>query len=327
MCTAITFQTKDHYFGRNLDLEFHYRESVTIMPRNYTFQMRYMPALDKHFAMIGTATIDSDYPLYYDATNEYGLSMAALNFPGNAVYLPVSDRKQNVAPFELIPWLLCQCKTVDGALKKLDSINLANISYSEAFPLTPLHWLLADKERSVTIEPTVNGLEITDNPVGVLTNNPPFAYHMFNLSNYMHISNQVPQNHICPGISLKPYSNGMGGIGLPGDLSSASRFIRAVFIKWNSVCADDDDSSINQFFHILNSVEQQSGCVQVGNKYEKTVYSSCCNTDTGVYYYTTYENRQITGVSMHSSDLNLSALTAFPLRTSQQIKMENENEL
>ena len=323
MCTAITFKTKDHYFGRNLDLEYHYKESVTIMPRNYVLPMRCMSNLKSHYAMIGMATLDKDYPLFYDATNEHGLSMAALNFPGNAVYRPVTNAKQNIAPFELIPWILGRCKTVNEALEQLENINLANIAYSDTFPLTPLHWLLSDKTRSVTVEPEETGLQLTDNPVGVLTNNPPFSYHMHNLSNYMRISSKSPQNHICPGLSIKPFSNGMGSIGLPGDLSSASRFARAVFVKWNSVCQSDESSSISQFFHILNAVAQQSGCVQIDDKFEKTVYSSCCNTDTGVYYYTTYENSQVTGVSMRNVDLDLNKITAYPLRTVQQIRMEN----
>jgi choloylglycine hydrolase len=115
----------------------------------------------------------------------------------------------------------------------------------------------------------------------------------------------------------------MGGLGLPGDLSSASRFIKAAFTKLNSLSKDGESASISQVFHILNSVSQQQGCVKIGNLYEKTIYSSCCNTTKGIYYYTTYENSQITGIRMHSENLNQHDLIQFPLIKGQQIRMEN----
>ena len=115
MCTAITYQTNHHYFGRNLDLEYSYRETVTVTPRNYPFTFRSGTRWEQHYAMIGMAYVQEGYPLYYEATNEKGLSAAGLNFPGNAVYHPYAEGKHNVAPFELIPWLLGQCATLQEA--------------------------------------------------------------------------------------------------------------------------------------------------------------------------------------------------------------------
>ena len=323
MCTAITFQTKHHYFGRNLDLEYHYRETVTITPRNYCLKFRHAGEIPSHYAIISMATIEDDYPLYYDATNEFGLSMAGLNYPHFAVYQTLSQHKTNVAPFEFIPWILAQCKTVLEAETLFNTTNLADIPYSEKYPLTPLHWIISDKSKSIAVEPTANGLEIYQNPIGILSNSPGFDYQMYNLANYLNLTSQWPQNRFSDDINLKPYSAGMGAIGLPGDLSSVSRFVRAAFTKLNSVCDEDENSSISQFFHILDTVAQQSGCVQVNGKLEKTIYSSCCNTDTGVYYYTTYENRQITAVSLYGVDLNCNQLFSYPLRKTQQIKSEN----
>ena len=106
MCTAITYSTKDHYFGRNLDLEHSYRTTVTITPRNYPLHFRRLADQEQHFAIIGMALVEGNYPLYFDATNEHGLSMAGLNFPGNAVYHPEKNDAYNVTPYELIPWIL-----------------------------------------------------------------------------------------------------------------------------------------------------------------------------------------------------------------------------
>lgn len=323
MCTAISFFTNDHYFGRNLDLEYAYKESVTITPRNFPLSFLKMPAMDHHYAIIGIAYINRNYPLYYDATNEYGLSIAALNFPGNAVYQPYMPTKDNVTPFELTPWLLGQCKTVDEAKKLLGNTNLLDQAFSEELPLTPLHWLLSDRTQSIVLEPTAQGLNIYDNPVRVLTNNPPFPYHLYNLQNYINLTAKTPVNRFSEELLLEPYSRGMGAMGLPGDLSSSSRFVRAAFTLHNSQCNPDQISSITQFFHILGAVAQQEGCVQINGKYEKTVYSSCCNANKGIYYYKTYTNNQITAVDMHKENLNSGQLIEFPLRHDQIICYEN----
>ena len=323
MCTAITYRTKDHYFGRNLDFEYSYNACVTVTPRQYPLPFRFVADIPTRFAIIGMAMVDNGYPLYFDATNEHGLSMAGLYFPGNAVYLPEYPSKDNIAPFELIPWILGQCCTVEQAKNLLFRTNLIDSQYNADYPLSPLHWMIADNESAITAEPTAQGIRVYENPIGVLTNNPPFDYHIQNLSNYMNLTREEPTNRFSPNHTIEPYSRGMGAIGMPGDLSSASRFIRAAFTKFNSISEDNESASISQFFHILGAVAQQRGCVKVGDGYEKTIYSSCCNTDKGIYYYTTYENAQITAVSLHNTDLNGNKLTQFPLVLEQQIRMEN----
>ena len=323
MCTAVSFNTHNHYFGRNLDLEYHFNEQVVITPRKFPFVFRHKNTISEHYAIIGIAVVEEGFPLYYDATNECGLSMAALNFPGYTAYFPVDATKDNIAPFELIPWFLCQCRTIVDCRELLNKINIVDIPFNKNFPNTPLHWLISDRKESIVIEQTKAGLSIYDNPIGVLTNSPPFPYHLCNLQNFLNITAKEPENRFSKHLNLTPYSRGMGGIGLPGDLSSASRFVRAAFTKANSLCDPNECSSVSQFFHILGSVKQQRGCVQVGDHYEITYYSSCCNTDTGVYYYTTYENAQITAISMHNEALNSKQVIAYPLITEQLIRIEN----
>ena len=323
MCTAITFSSNDQYFGRNLDFEHDFGECVVITPRNYHLPYRYKDTDTHHFAMIGMALVANEYPLYFDATNECGLSMAGLYFPGNAVYLPYKEHADNITPFEFIPWILSQCKDICQAKALLQNLNLVNESFNDQYPLSPLHWIIADKTAAITVEPTANGIKTFDNPIGVLTNNPPFDFHMHNLANYLNLTNNEPTNRFAPTYPITPYSRGMGAIGLPGDLSSASRFVRAAFVKLNSVCENTENASVNQFFHILHSVEQQNGCAKVGDLYEKTIYTSCCNTDKGIYYYTTYDNSQITGICMYNTDLNQNSLSVFPLVTTLQLRIEN----
>lgn len=324
MCTAVTYKTKDFYFGRTLDYEHSFGEKITITPRNFPFTFRKVEELKSHYAIIGMATIVEEYPLYFDATNEKGLSMAGLNFPGNADYKPYVIGKENVAPFELIPWILGQCATVKEAKEKLTGMNLLDISFSESLPLSPLHWIISDRNASVTLESVKEGLKIYDNPMGVLTNNPPFDMMQIYLSNFMGLTNKVAENRFAEGFEPNVYSRGLGAMGLPGDLSSASRFVKAAFTKMNSVSGESEAESISQFFHILGSVTQQRGCVMVNEQdYEITIYTSCCNTDKGIYYYTTYENSRITGVDMHKEDLDGYNLISYPLMTEQQIYMQN----
>ena len=324
MCTAATYQTRDFYFGRTLDYEFSYGDEVTITPRGYAFAFRHAGRLDHPYAMIGMAHVAQDYPLYYDAMNEKGLCMAGLNFVGNAAYADVIPGRENVAQFELIPYLLGQCASVAEARDRLARLNLVGTPFSAQLPAAQLHWLLADQHQAVVIESMADGLHIYDNLVGVLTNNPPFPQQLFQLNNYMNLSPRQPENRFAPQLPLAPYSRGMGALGLPGDLSSASRFVRVAFTRMNAVSGDSEAESVSQFFHILGSVEQQRGCCEVRDgQYEITLYTSCCSAARGIYYYTTYENRQITAVDMHRENLNGSALIRYPLITEQQIAHQN----
>lgn len=323
MCTAITYQTRDHYFGRNLDLEYSYNETVTITPRNYPFRFRQAGPLGRHYAMIGMAYVTDDYPLYYDATNEKGLSMAGLHFPGNAVYRSEAVRRDPIAPFEFIPWILGQCATAAEAREQLAWIDLVDIAFREDLPPSPLHWLIADRQEAIVVEAVSDGLHVYDNPVGVLTNNPPFDFQMTNLCNYMGLHNGAPEKKFSDALELHAHSRGMGALGLPGDFSSVSRFVKAAFVKQNAVSEDSEAASVNQFFHMLGSVAMPRGCVSVDGKYEITVYSSCCNTDRGIYYYTTYENSHITGIDLHKADLNAHTLFSYPLIREKQPQMQN----
>lgn len=371
MCTAVSFVTKDHYFGRNLDYEFSYEESIVITPGKYSFSFRnemvnkYESGIeceqmqeaykDKKFAMIGVAYVVNNYPLYYDAVNEKGLGMAGLLFAGNAVYVPIEkegipvycsrkasefgeEKKEDgsvyVASYEFIPWILRRCSNVESAVQLLKRICITDQEFSRELPPSPLHWMLADQNSTIVVEAVEGGLKIYDNPVHVLTNNPTFDYHLMNLSNYTALSAYEPDEFFCNTVSLPAYSRGMGGIGLPGDLSSTSRFVRAAFTRMNSVCGESEKESVSQFFHILGSVEQQKGCVRLTareqgcenairatketeEKYEITIYSSCCNASKGIYYYKTYNSFGIEAVEMRKQDLAGNELLIFPMRTGE----------
>lgn len=323
MCTAATYKTKDFYFGRTLDYEFSYGEKIVITPRNYRFDFEYMGEAKEHLAIIGMAHVSDNYPLYYDGINEAGLGMAGLNFVGNAKYGEDLDDKKNVAQYEFIPWILCQCHSVKAAKELLLDSNITARPFKD-FPCASLHWIIADKEEAITVECMEDGMHIYENEVGVLTNNPSFDKQMFNLNNYSHLSVKDPEDTFSENISLTRYSRGMGAIGLPGDLSSASRFVRVAFAKLNAVSDDSEQSSVSQFFHILGSVWQNRGLCEVApGKFEITIYASCCNADKGIYYYKTYDNHQITAVDMNKENLDQDRLIEYPMINEGSFNFQN----
>ncbi len=325
MCTAISYKTKDHYFGRTLDYERSFGEEVVVCPRKYPFHFRYEKEMGEHYAMIGMAHVEGGYPLYYDAANERGLCVAGLNFVESTRYATVlSKNKTNILQFELIPWLLARCASADEAVSVLEGMNLLGEPYNDKLPTARLHWLIADRDRAVVAESTEEGIRIYEDPVGVLTNEPPFPVQLFGLNDHMGLSPKVAENRFSSSLKLSPYSRGMGAIGLPGDLSSRSRFVRAAFARMNSVSEEGETESVGQFFHILGTVEQVRGlCELEDGGYEMTVYTSCINADKGIYYYTTYGNRQITAVDMRRENLNGERLCRFLLIENEQIRKQN----
>lgn len=301
MCTAVSYNANGHFFGRNLDLECGYGEKVVIAPRNYKLKMRCGEKLQKHYAIIGMAAVSDGYPLYFDAANEKGLCMAALNFPNNAVYHPENKEKINIAPFEFIPYVLGRCKNIAETWDLLVNINLASINFSDTLPLSPLHWLISDGERALTVESVKAGLRFYENSVGVLTNNPPFLKQIENLEKYRDVFLQKqPQNN-----GGEDYSLGLDSKGLAGGFASADRFVRAAFVKQKSPTDISGEAAINHFFHILNSVAMPKGCVITpSGEYEYTRYSCCIDCKKGDYYYTTYDSGEKLKFSLRDCDLS-----------------------
>ncbi len=309
MCTAVALNCGKFYFGRTLDNHCSYGEEAVVTPRSFRFDFRCGQRLLPHYALIGTACVKGGYPLYYEAMNEKGLCMAGLNFVGNAKFYRPTEGKLNLAQFELLPYILGKADSVKSALSLLKEINLVNTPFDDKTPVAELHYMIADRNGAVTVEFVKDGLKIYKNRAGVLTNNPPFDIQIFNLNNYLKLSPEEPKNKFLKG--LKPYSLGMGAFGLPGDLSSQSRFVRAAFLAHNAVCPDK--SGVSTFFHVLNGVEQPLGCCKTPQGgYEHTVYSSCMCAEEGVYYFSTYGCRRIRAVSLSRCRVDGDKLIRFP---------------
>lgn len=322
MCTAISYRSNKFYFGRTLDHDESYEEEVTVIPRHFPLPHLSRPA--DHYAIVGMAHIVNNYPLLYDGVNEKGLAMAGLNFVGFSHYSAPGDDANNIPAYAFISSILGACASVVEVKSFLENIRITNENYSDDLPSPHLHWIIADKTESITVESCADGLHIHDNPLGILTNNPPFPQQLLHLSNFMMLTEKPPRNNFPGTTDLSVYSNGMGAIGLPGDFSSQSRFVRASFLCGSAARESTESGCITQFFHILDSVAQIDGCCQLPNgNYEKTVYSSCCNCEEGIYYYTSYSNRQVSAIHMHNCELKSNQLFRYPLLLKQQIKNQN----
>lgn len=327
MCTSLTFTGSYPCFGRNLDLEESFGEEIVITPRAFPLAFRRLPRQENHYAMIGMAHMAGGVPLYAEAVNEKGLYMAGLNFPGNACYFPhAGDGAAEAAPYELIPWLLGQCASVAEAEPLLDRLRLLDEPFAPGLPLAPLHWHLSDGKRTLVLESMADGLHIHTDPVGVLTNNPPFDFHLTNLRQYLNLTAAAPENRFHPALSLSPFGQGMGSLGLPGDPSPVSRCVRAAFYKWNSPWPEEEGERMAQFFHVLDGVAMVPGSVRTPEgKLDRTLYSCCIcpRPDRVAYYYKTVSNSRICGVAMDRRNMEGTEPVCFPLRTIQDIHWQN----
>ena len=284
MCTAVYYRGKNHYFGRTLDLEYHYQEEVVVTPRNYTLAWRCGGGLTSHYAYIGMATMAGEVPLYYDGVNEMGVGVAALRFADYAHY----EREQGgtfLCAFEVLPYLLSQGESARACVELLKGIYLADTPFSGDYPTTPLHFLLTDGEENFTVEPLAKGLTIFQNEVGVLTNAPDFAMQMSHYEGYRHLS---------------PAYRSKGAEGLPGNWTSQSRFVRGAYLARHM-----EEGDHNTFFHLMDSLAVPAGSsITEDGGVTRTIYTSCCDLDTGDYHYITHRQRAIGCVSLREQDLD-----------------------
>lgn len=318
MCTAFTLRAGGAlYFGRNMDLTCHFGESVVVTPAAFSFPASGGESFTTRHAMIGMANVTDGCPLYAEAVSETGLCMAALNFPGNAVYLPPQRAAgRRAAPYELIPLVLGSCENLAQARALLERVELVAVPFRPHLPLAPLHFLLADSSGALVAEQTGEGMRLYPNPYGVLTNNPPFPFHTENVRQYLALSPGQPESILWDDPPLTPFSQGMGAMGLPGDFSSPSRFVKTLFCKRNSLCPGDELSCVSQVFHILDSVAMVRGSVRTAEgESDLTTYSCCVNATTGSYYYKTYDNSALTRVDLTKERRRAPGLTVFPLET------------
>lgn len=312
MCTGVRFTDKDGnmYFGRNLDWSVGYGQKVVITPRGYKYKSAFLGEMANSPAVIGMGIVAENVPLYFDCANENGLAIAGLNFPGYAAYAPDAiDGKTNVAAYEFPLWVALNFKTVDEVEKALHNVAIVAKPINDQYPVSELHWLIGDAKRSIVVEYTANGMEIFDNAVDILTNQPGYGWHKENLRNYMNLFPQMPKEVRWEKATMKPFGSGSLMRGLPGDYYSPSRFVRVAYLNTHYPVQADEASNVSRLFHTLTGVAMIDGAAaMIDGNFEKTVYTGGYSTATQTYYYNTYEDPAIKSVALKDQKLDTDEL-------------------
>lgn len=329
MCTGLTLETKEglHLFGRNMDIEYSFNQSIIFIPRNFKCSnIETNKELTTKYAILGMGTIFNEYPTFADGMNEKGLGCAGLNFP---IYASYSEKpiegKNNIPVYDFLLWILANFSSLEEVKDGLKNTNIVDIPINKNTPNTTLHWIISDSTgKSIVVEQTKEKLNVFDNNVGVLTNSPTFDWHITNLNQYVSMNyNQIPNLELREQ-SLTALGQGTGLVGLPGDFTPASRFIRASFLR--DALLKNNKNSINliDFFHILNNVAMVRGSIRtLAEKSDITQYTSCMCLEKGIYYYNTYENNQINAIDMNKEDLDGNQIKIYSYKTDLSINFEN----
>lgn len=312
MCTGVRFSDDkgNMYFGRNLDWTTPYGQKVVITPRGYKYKSAFLGEMAKSPAIIGMGIIAENTPLYFDCANEWGLAVAGLNFPGYASYESEAvDGKTNVAAYEFPLWVALNFKTVDEIEKELAKVAIVAKPINDKYPVSQLHWIIGDKERSIVVEYTENGMEVFKNDVDILTNQPGYGWHKENLRNYMNLFPQMPKEVKWRDATFTPFGSGSLMRGIPGDYYAPSRFVRVAYLNTHYPVQSDEASNVSRLFHTLTGVAMIEGAAAMADGlFEKTIYTGGYSTATKTYYYSTYEDPAIKSVAMKDYDLDAAEL-------------------
>lgn len=329
MCTGLALETKDglHLFGRNMDIEYSFNQSIIFIPRNFKcVNKSNKKELTTKYAVLGMGTIFDDYPTFADGMNEKGLGCAGLNFP---IYVSYSkediEGKTNIPVYNFLLWVLANFSSVEEVKEALKNANIVDIPINKNIPNTTLHWMISDiTGKSIVVEQTKEKLNVFDNNIGVLTNSPTFDWHVANLNQYIGLRYNQVQEFKLGGQSLTSLGQGTGLVGLPGDFTPASRFIRVAFLRDAMIKNDKDSIDLIEFFHILNNVAMVRGSIRtVEEKSDLTQYTSCMCLEKGIYYYNTYENNQINAIDMNKENLDGNEIKTYKYNKTLSINHVN----
>lgn len=312
MCTGIRFSDDkgNMYFGRNLDWSTGYGQKIVVTPKGYHYKSAFLGEMTPKNAIIGMGIIEENTPLYFDCANEAGLAIAGLNFPGYASYeKDAIDGKTNVSAYEFPLWVAMNFTTVDEVESALKNVAIVVKPINDKFPVSLLHWIIGDKDRSIVVEYTESGMQIFQNDFDVLTNQPGYGWHKENMRNYMNIMSPEPEKVTWGKATMTAFGSGSLMRGLPGDFYSPSRFVRVAYYNTHYPTKSTEEENVSRLFHTLTGVAMIDGGAKMADgNYEKTVYTGGFSSATNTYYYNTYEDPAIKKAALADYDVNGSEL-------------------
>lgn len=328
MCTSLTLQTKNgqHLLARTMDFILDMNQEVIIIPRHYQWNNITGEIINTKHATVGMGINHQGRIIMADGVNEAGMTCATLYFPGFATYSQsIDDNKTNLAPFDFVTWSLTQFNSVKELKKSVDSITFLDIPLPDLGLTPPLHWILADKWGDcIVLEPTNEGLKMHDNPLGVMTNSPEFSWPLQNLRQYIGLKSQPFAPTEWSNVPLSAFGQGSGSMGLPGDFTPPSRFVRAAYGKQNIQGIDSEEEGVSALFHILSNCEvPKGGVITEEGALDNTIYTSVMCMESGTYYYHTYDCRQIIAIHLFHENLDTDEIKAYPFQRKQKIFYEN----
>jgi len=329
-CTGILLKADDESIvtGRTIEFDREIDMSVAVIPRNFKF-IGDIPngngmAYKSKYAAIGIYCFD--HKVLMDGMNEKGLVAAAFYFTGYAQYAKITTENQTKAlsPIEFTNWILTQFATIEEVKAALDSVVIAPTILSDWGPTPPpMHYIVYDKYgKSIVIEPIHGTLVVYENKIGVITNSPTFDWHLTNLRNYINLTPfNVKPIHL-RGLELAAFEGGSGMVGLPGDFTPPSRFVRAAIFSSAAIPSKNSDESVNQAFHILNQFDIPVGVVrqkdQTNITFEYTLLTCVKDHHMMKYYYRSYDDQTIRFIDFKQFDLDEKTIINMKVRGIQR---------
>lgn len=307
MCTSLTYENSrgDHFLARTMDFAFELGGQPIFMPRQQeisgdagTFTTKY--------GFIGAGRNLSHY-IFVDGVNEFGLGAAALYFRGYAKYQQSAPAdKLSIAPHDVVAWTLGNAQSVADLRELVKHIQILDVPVSLLGLTTPMHFIFSDPTGDTAVlEATSADLHLIDDPVGVMANSPELSWHLQNLSTYgtLQAAERPLQDRL--GYQLPTQGPGTGALGLPGDYTSPSRFVRTVFNKHYSEAAADTPSTLTTLQHLLDGVTIPKGVkLMADGTSDYTQYRGYACLDDRAYYMEPYDNQELQGICLTDEMLN-----------------------
>jgi choloylglycine hydrolase len=320
-CTGMMLINKDGSIvaGRTVEFSIPLKASAALIPRGYAFTGE-TPAGDglkytAKFAAVGVYSFD-DVKLM-DGINEAGLVAGAFYLPTFATYTDVTPQNQSkgLAPAEFPNWLLTQFGSVAEVRQAIESgsvIITPTVKPGWGAAPPPFHFAVYDKTgASIVIEPIAGKLVVHDNPLGTITNSPNFQWHMTNLRNYIAVGvNNIDKGKIGK-LELQALGAGNGMLGIPGDLSPPSRFVRAAFFSATAVQSPNAEEGVKQLFHLLNNFDIPRGMARSDGVADYTEVTTARDPQNLRFYWRSYNDQTIRMIDMKQLDLNGKVIKHF----------------
>lgn len=320
MCTSIFTKTEDgkHFLARTMDFSFPLEGNPVFLPRDYSWHV-FGKEMTNKYAMLGTGRGIAGNYIFTDGINEHGLAIAELYLRGVVYNKKDVKGKNNLAPWEFLNWTLGNYKSIADLEKDLKNIRIVDKEIPIMNAPIPLHFILADVTgRVAVIEPTTGELKLKENPVGVMTNTPTLEWHIQNLRNYVHVQPKQYSPKNFGEFNATPFSQGTGTSGLPGGFTPSHRFVRAAFFKEYINEAIDEDEAITNIWQILNTVRIPQGVViedSEGEDYTQYLAAMCLENRS--FYFTSYENNQITKAELTDELIEKGDIVIFEVPRNQ----------